>query len=113
MAMDSRGNILITGSFSGTADFDPGPGTMNLTSARLLDIYVASYSPNGSLNWAFNVGGSDSYERGLDVATDSAGNVLVTGRLGDTADFDPGAATTNLTAAGEGADSVRMIQRND
>ena len=33
MALDSASNSYVTGSFEGTVDFDPGPGTTNLTSA--------------------------------------------------------------------------------
>ncbi len=30
IVIDSYGNLYITGSFSGTVDFDPGPATFNL-----------------------------------------------------------------------------------
>ena len=41
IAIDSNSNVYTTGMFSGTADFDPGAGTFNLTSAGSGDIFVS------------------------------------------------------------------------
>jgi hypothetical protein len=52
---DSDGNLYVTGRFTGTVDFDPGPGVFEL-SAGALDTstaaMVAKYLPGGSLDWA-------------------------------------------------------------
>ncbi|QLE56732.1 DUF4347 domain-containing protein [Nostoc sp. TCL26-01] len=100
IAVDSAGNIYTTGYFRGTADFDPGSGTTNLTSAvGTQDIFISKLNSDGSFAWAKNLGGS-STDIGYSIAVDSAGNIYTTGYFAGTADFDPGSGTTNLTSAG-------------
>lgn len=46
VAVDAVGNTFITGFFNGTVDFDPGPGTFELTATGGVEAaYVASYDP--------------------------------------------------------------------
>ncbi len=58
IAADAAGNMYTTGTFRGTADFDPGPGVFQLTSAGDSDIYVCMFSPTGELRWAQSMGGA-------------------------------------------------------
>ena len=101
VGVDGAGNVLVTGEFTGTADFDPGPGVTNLTSNGGGDLFLAKYDTLGNLVFAFNVG-SSNFDEGFGVAVDGAGNVLVTGLFGGTADFDPGPGVNNLTSNGGG-----------
>jgi hypothetical protein len=103
IAVDASGNIYVTGDFVGTADFDPGPGVVNLTSAGASDIFLAKYDAAGSLDFAFGVGGTN-LEEGQGVAVDTFGNMYVTGVFRGTADIDPGAGVTNLTSVGSNND---------
>lgn len=97
MTLDADGNIYITGNFSGTADFDPGPGTFNLTGAGNEDIFIAKLDPSGNLIWAKQIGGTGT-DIAYDIAVNSIGNVTTTGRFRNTIDFDPGPGIYNLTA---------------
>jgi RHS repeat-associated protein len=98
-ATDGAGNLYVGGLFSGTADFDPGPGVYNLTSLGSLDGFVAKYDRAGGLLWARRVGGSGG-DVVYDLALDSAGNVYVTGTFSGTVNFDPDCGTLELTSAG-------------
>lgn len=108
MATDAAGNTYLTGAFTGTADFDPGPGTVNLTAAGGLDIFFAKYNPDGSLAWAQRIGGS-GVDRGNGIAVDAAGNVFVTGNFRGTVDLDPGPGVLNATATPGGFDPLDMF----
>ena len=39
MDLDASGNIIVTGYFWGVKDFDPGPSTVNLSSAGMADMF--------------------------------------------------------------------------
>jgi len=98
IAVDNSGNVYATGLFANTADFDPGAGVFNLTSAGSWDIYIVKLDSSGIFQWAKRVG-STGDDRGLSIATDGA-SVYLTGMFSATVDFDPGVATFNLTSAG-------------
>jgi hypothetical protein len=102
IAVDSSGNVYTTGSFAGTADFDPGAGTTTLTSAGNVDVFVSKLNSSGNFVWAKGLGGA-SFDSGNSIAVDSSGNLYTTGYFEGTVDFDSGAGTNNLTSAG-GAD---------
>ncbi len=99
IAVDASGNVYTTGNFKGTADFDPGAATANLTSSGSEDIFVSKLDASGNFVWAKGMGG-DLDDYGYSIAVDAWGNVYTTGDFAILADFDPSAATANLTAPG-------------
>jgi hypothetical protein len=99
MAVDTAGNILLVGQFSGTADFDPGAGDHNLASEGGNDIFVVKLNDAGELIWATSFGDTgDDIARG--VAIDPENNVLTTGRFAGTVDFNIDAGVANLISNG-------------
>lgn len=99
IAVDGSNNVLITGLFTGTTDFDPGPGTYYLTPGNFGDIFVAKLNESGNFVWAKQFKSNVECE-GHAIALDESGNIYTTGYFKGTTDFDPGAGTYNLTSAG-------------
>jgi hypothetical protein len=94
---DHAGNVYTTGCFSGTIDFDPGPGVMTLTSLGVAaDAFVTKMNSSGSLVYARRFGGPGSYTAAFSLLLDTAGNIYFSGISSDTADFDPSSTVYNL-----------------
>jgi len=99
MDLDGLGNIIITGQYISTVDFDPNAGTSNMTSVNSNDVYVQKLDVSGNFVWARSLGGTmDEY--GYDVKIDQSNEILIAGQFAGTVDFDPGAGTNLLTSAG-------------
>lgn len=99
VAADTFGSVYMAGDFYGVADFDPGAGTANLTSAGSADVFVSKLDSNGNYSWAVGFGGTAA-DIGNGIAVASNGSVYTTGSYFGTCDFDPSTGTSNLTAAG-------------
>ncbi len=94
--IDGSGNSVITGHFTGTADF----GSTTLTSNGTEDIFVTKCDASGNFLSAKRAGGSETApdtDRGAGIALDGSDNALVAGYFSGTADFD---AETRTSAGG-------------
>ena len=89
VAFDTAGNMVVTGSFKGSVDFGGGPLVAHGSYA---DIYIAKYSASGVHLWSKSFGGNVD-DKGLDVAIDSSGNIVLTGYFALTVDFGGGLLT--------------------
>ncbi len=100
---NSAGEVLIAGYYEDVCDFDPSPAAYSLTSQGDFDIFIANYTPSGTLNWAETFGGL-----GLDIVKsmkiNSSNEIIVTGGYTDIVDFDPTSGIYNLTSS-NGEDS--------
>jgi hypothetical protein len=85
IATDRLGNVVLAGTFQGTADFGGG----DLTSAGSYDIYVAKYDPSGTHLWSQRFGDAGQ-QYGETVAFDLLGNVIITGPFFGSVDFGGG-----------------------
>lgn len=90
LAVDSDGNVSISGNFAGNINIDGQPLTSSST-----DVFVAKFSPAGDCLWAGRFGGA-GFDSSADLAVDSTGHAIITGFFQETTDF--GGQT--LTSAG-------------
>jgi hypothetical protein len=101
ITLDYDDNILLTGRYLGTVDFDPGAATNNLsTSSVLFTSFVLKLTNAGNFIWARSLGSSGSTEISIGIAVDTNNNVYTAGTFNSNSDFDPGAATFTLTPNG-------------
>jgi len=99
LAIDANGDLLVTGQFSGTVDFDPGSGLTPLTSRGGSDGFVARYGADGTFKSVVQLGGPGD-DAGNAIATRADGDVIVGGTFSGTASFGSGLAPQLLTSAG-------------
>ncbi len=93
MKLGINGHIHMTGRFSGTLDFDPGPSIFNLT-AQSNDLYISTFDTNGNFVWAKSFNGSSSP---TEMVVDKQGNIYTIGEFYNTVDVDPGPAVYNIS----------------
>ncbi len=90
----AQDNILyLTGDYYGLLDFDPGPGEEIHEDNGGGDVYLEKLDSDANFIWVRTWGSDVEWygdDYGYDCATDSLGNVYVTGTYGGTVDFDPG-----------------------
>lgn len=82
VAVDSAGDVYISGGYLNTATF----GTTTLTSAGSDDVFLAKLDRNGNFQWAESFGGPNA-DDGLGLAVDANGNAYVTGLFDASANF--------------------------
>jgi hypothetical protein len=112
VVVDSQNNLVVAGYFYGTVDF----GGISLTAdnpsnlKNMTDIFVAKFSPSGTLLWVKQFGGS-APDLAFGVVLDASDNIFLAGYISSTdAHFgsitlgtssgNPNAAVAKLSSAG-------------
>jgi hypothetical protein len=100
MNLDAFGNLIITGVYQGTSDFDPNGGVINMTSVGQFDAFLLKLDVSGNYVWAKSIQSANSNYINQ-VIVDHTGNINVVGYFQGTADFDPSSATFSMTTIGD------------
>lgn len=77
VALDPLGNVFITGTFSGTINFNQ----TKLTSTGELDSFLAKFDPNGKMFWVKQAGGKNCFCESYGIAADKKGSIYITGNF--------------------------------
>ena len=91
-------DVVAAGTFTGTADFDPGAGVVSATAANG-DGFVVRYSASGEFAAGGAIGGPET-DRAEALAASPGGRAVVAGTFSNTLDLDPGAGVLPLVSAG-------------
>jgi hypothetical protein len=97
ICVDNSGDVVVSGYFIGTVDFDPGPGIETMSSGANSNAFALKLHPWGDLVWARNIGDASNACEHITSVFAGNGDVLVTGNFEGTTDFDPGIAVYNMS----------------
>ena len=100
------GSLFVTGDFTATTDFDPGPGTTAVTANYVGSSFIAKYSASHELMWVRQFGATGGFTFSESLAVDSTGNPYIAGytssptlTLGSTVLTNQGLNTNDAFAA--------------
>lgn len=113
---DNQNNTYVVGSFFGTHDFDPGPGTVNLSANSEHALFLIKFDSVGAFVFAKKLPTRHLHAQ---LQVDSQGNIYVASDFYETVDLDPGTGVTNVTSfnnlqisASLFADDVYVVKLN-
>lgn len=92
VALDSQGNIVVTGNLKGTMDLGDGL----LASAGWTDLFLAEFTASGETLWSRSFGGDD-HQYSSAVVVDGQDQVVITGYFFNVVNFGGG----DLVSAGQ------------
>lgn len=103
VTLDNLDNVCLSGIFTGTADFDPGPGQYTLNPfGSGIGAFVAKLSANGNFIFAkqFARTSPASSVNGRRIISGANGEIYASGWFSGLVDFDPGPSTYTLMSSG-------------
>ena len=96
---DNLDGVYFSGTYRGLNDFDPGPGSYQMSSNfGMADIYTLKLDTGGLFKWVSRISGTGS-DAAFGSIVDLDNSVHIFGSFNGTADFDPTFAYDNRTAS--------------
>jgi hypothetical protein len=111
MALDSNGDLLLTGRVGDDTDFDPSPGGTNLVAFDEPHlIYVLRLNAAGEFVWVKTFKNEDGIGA-YSIAVDSAGNTVLVGSFVGTVDLNPSADRSISNSLGQSDGFILKLDR--
>lgn len=105
LTTDISGNVIVSGKFTGTMDFDPGIPFYNMT---VSGAYFLKLNPLGNFIWAKKFDNLNM----TSTVTDEIGNIITAGFYNTGVDFDPGPGSYSLSLVGGRDGFVSKLDSN-
>jgi Secretion system C-terminal sorting domain len=103
ITIDLFQNVITTGKFTGTIDFDTGESGFNLTGTGnpFSNMFIHKLNQEGEFIWAKKIDAKIGSSM-ISLISDDSGNIYTTGSFRQIGDFDPSGSIYNLTGSGAG-----------
>jgi gliding motility-associated-like protein len=112
LTVDNNDDVVIGGHFNETVDFDPGPGTYNLSSPGTNQSFLVKLTNAGNFIWAkqFPNGKDVSQHANIaDLKCDGQNNIYLTGNFSGSCNFDPGVSDYTLKGPDQGDEYIAKL----
>lgn len=106
MLVDSANIIYVSGSFTGTADFNPSVNVDNLITALGSNFFLLKLDDNGDFQW---VRVMEAVGRGKKIQESAMNRVLIAGEFAGTCDFS-GGNNTSLFSSQSGSNDAFLAE---
>jgi hypothetical protein len=107
----SSNDVLLSGEYLGTVDFDPNSGTSNYTAESASDGFILKLDSSGNFVWVSTLRGSQSQPpRAMELI--AGGYILVAGNF-SAIDFNPSISVALIAYASSGSDLFLMRLSSD
>jgi len=108
-AVDSLGNVYVSGEFQGTVDFDPGPATNSAMAngPTAANAYLGKFDSNGPLQWGQTWGATNGRCSANGVAVDATNGVYASGLFQYSFNFF---GLTNIASNATGANNMMVCK---
>lgn len=111
IAVDSKGNVYVTGDFESAINFASWPDTLYIRPKQDIDVFNVALDQNGEFIWSYAIGGNgDNIGYCIDIQDDR--NLISSGSFDEVIDFDPGPNMKSFISSGESDIYLHSIPRS-